>query len=149
MSLLILFYRSLIDSLLLLFPRSVVSDSLWTHGLQQARFLCLSPPPRVCSNSSALSLWSHSKIQICLSVHLSVQPSVCYLFMYPCSFLSTSLFLLSSDVSDHFLSFHLACHLQHLQSLSHHGKWRHGGKSGPWEEVFPTAEPEHCWWLLY
>ena len=86
---------------------------------------------------------------ICLFIYPSNHPYVYYLFMYPCSFLSTSLFLLSSDASNHVLSFHLVCHLHHLHSLSHHSKWRHGGKSGPWEEVFQTAELEHYWWLLY
>ena len=36
---------------LLLFSHSVVSDSLWTHGLQHARLPCPSPPPGACSNS--------------------------------------------------------------------------------------------------
>ena len=33
------------------FSRSVVSDSLWPHGLQHARLPCPSPTPRTCSNS--------------------------------------------------------------------------------------------------
>ena len=33
------------------FSRSVMSDSLWPHGLQHARPPCLSPTPRVYSNS--------------------------------------------------------------------------------------------------
>ena len=37
------------------FSLSVVSDSLWPHGLQHARILCLSPTPRVYSNSCPLS----------------------------------------------------------------------------------------------
>ena len=37
--------------LLLLFSRSVVSDSLRLQGLQHARLPCPSPPLRVCSNS--------------------------------------------------------------------------------------------------
>ena len=36
---------------LLLFSRSVVSDSLWPHGLPHARPPCLSTFPGVCSNS--------------------------------------------------------------------------------------------------
>ena len=32
-------------------PRSVMSDSLWPHGLQHTRLLCPSLSPRVCSNS--------------------------------------------------------------------------------------------------
>ena len=45
-----------------LFSRSVVSDSLWPHGLQHARLPCPSPSARVCSNSCPLSLGSHPTI---------------------------------------------------------------------------------------
>ena len=38
---------------------SVVSDSLWPHGLQRARPPCPSPTPRVYSNSCPLSPWCH------------------------------------------------------------------------------------------
>ena len=44
------------------FSRSVVSDSLWPHGLQHARLLCSSPSPRVCSNSCPLGQWCHPTI---------------------------------------------------------------------------------------
>ena len=44
------------------FSRSVVSDSLWPHGLQHARPLCPSPTPRVYSNSCPLSQWCHPTI---------------------------------------------------------------------------------------
>ena len=47
---------------LLLFSRWVVSDSLWPHGLQQARLPCPSPSPWVCSNSCPLSWWCHPTI---------------------------------------------------------------------------------------
>ena len=43
----------------LLFSHSVMSDSLWPHGLQHARLPCPSPSPRVCSNSCLLSWWCH------------------------------------------------------------------------------------------
>ena len=36
--------------------------TLWLHGLQQARLPCLSPSPRVCSNSCLLSWWYHPTI---------------------------------------------------------------------------------------
>ena len=39
----------------LLFSHSVVLDSLWPHGLQNARLPCPSLSPRVCSNSCPLS----------------------------------------------------------------------------------------------
>ena len=41
------------------FSHSVVSDSLWPHGLQHARPPCPSPIPRVHSNSWPLSRWCH------------------------------------------------------------------------------------------
>ena len=41
------------------FSRSVVSDSLWPHGLQLSRLPCSSLSPRVCSNSCPLSQWCH------------------------------------------------------------------------------------------
>ena len=44
------------------FSRSVVSDSLWPHGLQHARPPCPSPTPRACSNSCPSSWWCHPTI---------------------------------------------------------------------------------------
>ena len=44
------------------FSDSVVSNSLWPHGLQHARFPCPSLSPRVCSNSYPLSQWCHPTI---------------------------------------------------------------------------------------
>ena len=44
---------------LLLFSCSFISDSLWTAN---ARLPCLSPSPRVCSNSCPLSRWCHPTI---------------------------------------------------------------------------------------
>ena len=44
------------------FNRSVVSDSLWTYGLQHARPPCPSPTPGVHSNSYPLSRWCHLAI---------------------------------------------------------------------------------------
>ena len=41
---------------------SVVSDSLWPHGLQHTRLPCPSLSPGVCSNSCPLSWWCHSII---------------------------------------------------------------------------------------
>ena len=48
--------------LLLLFSHSVVSNSLWPHGLQHARLPCPSLSPRACSNSCPLSRWCHPTI---------------------------------------------------------------------------------------
>ena len=44
------------------FSHSVMSDSLWPHGLQPTRLPCPSPTPRVCSNSCPLSRWCHPTI---------------------------------------------------------------------------------------
>ena len=41
---------------------SVVSDSLWPHGLQHTRAPCPSPTPRACSNSCPLSWWCYPTI---------------------------------------------------------------------------------------
>ena len=47
---------------IVMFSCSVLSDSLWPHGLQHARLPCLSPSPRACSNSCPLSQWCHPTI---------------------------------------------------------------------------------------
>ena len=52
------------------FSCSVVSDSLWPHGLQQVRFPYPSPTPRVCSNSCPSSQWCHPTISSS-AVHIS------------------------------------------------------------------------------
>ena len=44
------------------FSHSVLSDSLWPHGLQHARLPCPSPTPEACSNSCPLSGWCHPTI---------------------------------------------------------------------------------------
>ena len=44
------------------FSPSVMSDSLWPHGLQYTRLPCTSPTPRACSNSCPSSLWCHPAI---------------------------------------------------------------------------------------
>ena len=56
------FYFLLLPCLLLLFSYSVVSYSLWPHGLQHTRLPSPSPPPRICSNSCQLSQWCHPNI---------------------------------------------------------------------------------------
>ena len=48
--------------MLLLFSCSVMSHSLWPHGLQHIRPLCPSPSPRVCPSSYWLHQWCHPAI---------------------------------------------------------------------------------------
>ena len=47
---------------MLFFSCSVISDSLWPHGLQHTRLPCPSPSPGACSNSCPLSWWCHPTI---------------------------------------------------------------------------------------
>ena len=61
------------------FGPSVMSDSLWPHGLQHARLPCPSPTPRACSNSCPLSRWCHPTISY------SVVPSSSCLQPFPAS----------------------------------------------------------------
>ena len=58
---------------LLLFSRSVVSDSLRPHGLHNTRLPCPSPSPGACSNSYPLSQWCHPTI---LSSVILLLPSI-------------------------------------------------------------------------
>ena len=51
-----------VKEMLLLFNRSVVSDSLRLCGLQHARLPCPSPSLGACSNSCPLSQWCHPTI---------------------------------------------------------------------------------------
>ena len=44
------------------FSGSVLSDSLWPHGLQHARLPCSSPTPRAGSSSCPLCEWCHPTI---------------------------------------------------------------------------------------
>ena len=44
------------------FSHSVVSKSLWPHGLQHTRLPCPSPTPGPCWNSCPLSQWCHPTI---------------------------------------------------------------------------------------
>ena len=61
------------------FSRWVVSSCLWSHGLQHARPPCLSPTPRVYSNSCPLSQWCHP------TMSSSVIPFSCCLQYFPAS----------------------------------------------------------------
>ena len=72
------------------FSRSVVSDSLWPHGLQHPRLPCPSPTPRAYSNSYPLSQWCNSTISssvIPFSSHPQSFPASGYV---PMSLLFTS-----------------------------------------------------------
>ena len=60
------------------FSCSIVSDSLWPHGLQHDRLPCPSPTPRACSNSSFELVMPSSHFILCHPLLLlpSMFPSV-------------------------------------------------------------------------
>ena len=61
------------------FSCSVVSDSLWPHGLKHIRPPCPSPTPGACSNSCPLNQWWHPTISssvIPFSSHLQSFPAL-------------------------------------------------------------------------
>ena len=60
------------------FSRSVMSDSLWPHGLQHARLPCSLPTPRACSNVSIESVMPSNHLIICHPLLLphSIFPSI-------------------------------------------------------------------------
>ena len=60
------------------FSRSIMSDSLWPHGLQHTRPPCPSSTPRVYSNSCPSSGWCHPTVSssvIPFSSHLQSFPT--------------------------------------------------------------------------
>ena len=69
----------------MLFSHSVMSHSLWPHGLQHTRLPCPSPSPRVYSNSCPSSRWWHP----------TISPSVVPFSSCPQSFPALGSFLMS------------------------------------------------------
>ena len=67
------------------FSRSVMSDSLWPHGLQHARPSCPSPIPRACSNPCPLSQWCHPLISSSVMPFSSCLQSFPGLWSFPMS----------------------------------------------------------------
>ena len=56
------------------FSCSVVSNSLQPHGMQQARFSCLSLSARVCLNSCSLSRWCYLSTSSFAALFFCLQP---------------------------------------------------------------------------
>ena len=77
-----LIHSTFLNFLLMLsvqFSCSVVSDSLWAHGLQHGRPPCPSLSPGVCPSPCPLSLWYHPAISS------SVAPFSSHLQTFPAS----------------------------------------------------------------
>ena len=80
------------------FSCSVMSDSLWTHGLQHVRLPCPSPTPGVYPNSYPLSQWCLPTISssvIPFSFHLQSFPAsgsfqMCQHFSSDCQIIGVS-----------------------------------------------------------
>ena len=73
---------------MLFFSRSVVSNSLWRHGLQHSRLSCPSLSSKVCLISWPLSWWCHPAISSSVSPFSSCLQS----FLASGSFLMSQLF---------------------------------------------------------
>ena len=76
--------------LLPLFSCTVISDSLWPHGLQHARLPCPSLSPGVCSNSCPLSQCYHPTISFSVTPFSSHPQSFPASGSFPMSWLFTS-----------------------------------------------------------
>ena len=70
--------------------QSLMSDSLWPHGLQHSRLPCPSPPPGTCSNSCPLNWWCHPNISS------SIVPFSSCLLSFPAS--GSFLILINSTI---------------------------------------------------
>ena len=87
------------------FSHSVVSDSLWPHGLQQTRPPCPSPTPGAYANSCSLSQWCHP----------AIQPSSSFIPFSSC--LQSSLVSGSFQMSQFFASVQFSSVTQSCQTL--------------------------------
>jgi len=95
------------------FSHSVVSNSLWPHGLQHGRFPCPSPTPRACSNARPLSRWCHPTISFSVVSFFSCLQSFSASWSFPMSQfftsggqsigVSASASMLSMNIQDWFL----------------------------------------------
>ena len=72
------------------FSCSVMSNSLWPHGLQHTKLPCPSPYPRVCANSCPLSQWCHPTISSSIVFFSSCLQSFPASESFPMSWLFTS-----------------------------------------------------------
>ena len=72
------------------FSGSVMSESLWPHGLQHSRLLCPSPTSETCSSSCPSNQWSHPTISSSVFPFSSCLQSFPALGSFPVSQLCSS-----------------------------------------------------------
>ena len=85
------------------FSHSLLSASLWPHGLQHAGLPCPSLSPRACSNSCSLSLWCHPTISSSVTPFSSCPQSFPASGSFPVSWLFASKYR-SFSVSFYFMN---------------------------------------------
>ena len=137
----------------LLFRHSVVSSSLWPHGLQHSRLPCPSPSPGVCSNSSSLSWWCHPTISSSVAPFSSCPQSFPASVSFPVSWLftsggqsigaSASASVLPMNIQDWFplgWTGWISLQSKGLSSLLQHHSWR---ASILWHSAFFTVQLSH------
>ena len=122
------------------FSCSVVSDSLWPHGLLHTRPPCPSPAPRAYSNSCPLSRWCHPTILSPLVPFSSCLQSFPASGSFPMSQffssggqsigVSASMLVLPMNVQDYF------------QSWLRGGRTQSAAPSGPGSHILPSC---HHW----
>ena len=100
------------------FRCSVVSDSLWPHGLQHASLPCPSPSPGACSSSCPSNWWCHATISS------SVVPLTSCLQSFPAlGSLPVSQFFTSGGQSIGSFSFSISPSNEHSGLISFRMDW--------------------------
>jgi len=107
------------------FSHSVMSNSLWSHGLQHARLPCPSPTPGACSNSYPLSWWCHQTISSSV-IPFSCLQSFPALGSFPMSQLFTS-----GSLSGFTFTFHFHALEKEMATHSSVLAWRIPGTGKP------------------
>ena len=138
------------------FSCSVVSNSLWPHGLQHARLPCPSPTPGTYSNSCPLSQWCHPTILF------SVVPFSSCFWSFPASgsFLMSQLFTsdgqnigtsvsVSASVFPVNIQGWIPLILTGLISLQSKELSRVFSKTTVQKHQFFCAQPKNTWLLYY
>ena len=144
-------------SMSFLFSHSVVSNSLWPHGLQHTRLPCPLLSSWVCSNSCPLSQWCHPTISSSVSRFFSCPQSfpasrsflMSWLFTSGDQSIGASVSVLPMNIQGWYL-----LRLTGLISLQSKGLSRVFSSTTLWKHQFFGAQPSlqsnsHiCTWLL-